>query len=427
MAEAVLQINDIRKTFSKPRVSELLVLDHLNFHVSDGEVVALLGRSGSGKSTLLRIIAGLVKPTAGEVLFQGQAIHQPMPGLAMVFQNFALMPWLTVLENVELGLQAQGVPRAERRQRALATIDVVGLDGFESAYPKELSGGMAQRVGLARALVVDPEVLLMDEPFSALDILTAEHLRNDLMTIFQSGKTNLKSIVLVTHNIEEAVIMADRILVFAHNPGYIRSALPVTLPRPRESETEDFRAAVDDVYGLMTARVVESGTGTKEVAADHFYRLPQCTISEMIGFLETMVSHGEGDLAELAEDCHLEIDDMFPITEMLEMLKFAVVSEGSIVFTGAGTALVKADILQRKHLFSQALMQYVPLAKFIREALDARDEHEENETYFIDILRQHLSANVAETVLTTVIDWGRYAELFSYDYNSGLLSLEDPG
>ncbi len=425
----LISVSNIRKTFNKPRVSELLVLDHMNFDIYSGEIVALLGRSGSGKSTLLRIIAGLIPPTSGKVVFCGQPIVEPIPELSMVFQNFALMPWLTVLENVELGLEAQGVAKEERRTRALAAIDVVGLDGFESAYPKELSGGMAQRVGLARALVVDPDVLLMDEPFSALDVLTAENLRGDLINIWRSEKTNIKSVIIVTHNIEEAVILADRILVFAHDPGYVRSELAIDMPRPRDTESSEFRQLVDDVYGLMTTPLVKTTERAQFDNMDQFYRLPKVTISEMMGFLEAIMGHSDldrVDLPELAEECHLEIDDMFPITEMLEMLRLARVSEGDISLTKEGLSLARADILQRKHIFANHLLANVPLAQFIRETLDKRESHVASEAHFLDILKQHLSGKVAEDVLTTVIDWGRYAEIFSYEYNSGLLSLENP-
>ena len=198
---AIMSVRDVKKSFKKKGAPELLVLDHVDFDVKENEIIAILGKSGSGKSTLLRILAGLMHTTSGDVYYRDQKIAEPVDGLTMVFQHFALLPWLTVLENVELGLEAQGVSKNERRQRALKAIDIVGLDGFESAYPKELSGGMSQRVGFARALVVDPEILLMDEPFSALDVLTADNLRNDLIDIWQSHKTNIKSVILVTHNI----------------------------------------------------------------------------------------------------------------------------------------------------------------------------------------------------------------------------------
>lgn len=429
--KTLIQISDIKKSFKKQRQQELLVLDKVNFNIREGEIIALLGRSGSGKSTLLRIIAGLVKPTSGEVIFNDQPIHKPVPGLTMVFQHFALLPWLTVLENVEVGLEAQGIPRSERRSRALEAIDVVGLDGFESAYPKELSGGMSQRVGLARALVVDPEVLLMDEPFSALDVLTAENLRSDLINIWSSGKTKIKSVLIVTHNIEEAAALADRILVFDNDPGCVRAELSFDLAHPRDSEDTKFRALIDDIYGLMTTPEVEQITVTTEQdkTIDLAHRLPKVEISGMLGLINELASYeGEGkvDLPEVAEELHFEIDELFPITEALELLGFAHVFEGDIELTEQGRQLAAADILESKKIFAKNLYAYIPLVKHIREILKARPNHEAPESLFLRELEQHLSEQAAEDVLSTVIDWGRYAEIFAYDYNSGLLSFEDP-
>ena len=232
-AEALLQVRACRQAYHKDSSADLVVLDDVNLTLQSGEIVGLLGRSGSGKSTLLRIVSGLLAPTAGEVIWRGQAVRGPAPGIAMVFQSFALFPWLTVQENVELGLEAQGVPRAEREQRAEGAIDLIGLGGYESAYPKELSGGMRQRVGLARALVVHPDLLLMDEPFSALDVLTAETLRTDLIDLWMEGRLPVKSILMVTHNIEEAVLMCDRVLVFASNPGRVAQEIRVPFAHPR--------------------------------------------------------------------------------------------------------------------------------------------------------------------------------------------------
>lgn len=426
----VIEVKNVKKSFKKHRSQELLVLDDVNFTIRDGEIIALLGKSGSGKSTLLRIIAGLIHPTQGEVLYHGEAIRKPQPGLTMVFQHFALLPWLTVLENVELGLEAQGVPREARRKRALEAIDVVGLDGFESAYPKELSGGMSQRVGLARALVVDPEVLLMDEPFSALDVLTAENLRGDLVDIWHSEKTKIKSVLLVTHNIEEAALLADRILIFSNNPGTVRSEVKVDLPHPRNDQDPQFRQLVDDIYGLMTTPVVgKTRDAAKLKPIGMGYRLPEVPISEMMGFLETLAAHTgkvKIDLPELAEELHFEIDELFPITEVLEILRFAQVSSGDIELTVLGKQLVEADILERKKIFAKQLIDQVPFAKHVRQVLDADPEHTQSEARFLKELEEHLSEQAAAEVLTIVIDWGRYAEIFAYDYNSGLLSLENP-
>src|SRR5260221_13847267 len=244
----------VSKTYRTPDHIGRLVLSQVNFTLRDGEIVAVLGKSGSGKSTFLRILAGLLPPSEGRVEYRGQPINGPVRGIAMVFQSFALFPWLTVLGNVELGLEAQGVPRDERRKRAIAAIDLIGLDGYESAYPKELSGGMRQRVGFARALVVNPDVLLLDEPFSALDVLTAETLRGDLADLWSARRVPTKGIVFVSHNIEEAVEMSDRVIVFSGDPGRIRAELPVPLPRPRDHANATFRQIVDEVYTQITTQ-----------------------------------------------------------------------------------------------------------------------------------------------------------------------------
>ena len=429
---ALLEVIDVKKSFRKKGSSELLVLDHVNFDIKEGEIIAILGKSGSGKSTLLRIIAGLVNATSGEVRFRGKKITEPVNGLTMVFQHFALLPWLTVLENVELGLEARGVSKSERLERALKAIDIVGLDGFESAYPKELSGGMSQRVGFARALVVDPEVLLMDEPFSALDVLTAENLRSDLIDIWQSEKTNIKAVIIVTHNIEEAALLADRIFVFSNNPGFIRKELKVDIKHPRNDQDHQFRAIVDQIYTLMTTPI-DMPIAQQDItfkAIDMYYRLPQVEISSLTGFIETLASpeyaNRKVGLPDLAEELHFEIDDLFPMTEALEILRFAHVSQGDIELTKTGKLFSQADILDRKKIFAEHLMLYVPIVSFIREQLDQEANHEELENTFFKELEKKLSKQSAEEVLKIVIDWGRYAEIFAYDYNTGMLSLENP-
>ncbi len=427
----IIDIQCVKKSFRKHRVQELLVLDEVNFAMRSGEIIALLGKSGSGKSTLLRIIAGLIAATDGKVMYHGQPITAPVDGLTMVFQHFALLPWLTVLQNVELGLEARGVVRQERRKRALEAIDIVGLDGFESAYPKELSGGMSQRVGLARALVVDPEVLLMDEPFSALDVLTAEKLRGDLIDLWLSKKTKIQSILIVTHNIEEAVFLADRILVFDSDPGQVRDDIMVDLPHPRNDTSPEYRSMVDRIYTLMTTdRQSTSNTADEQQQAiDMGYRLPNVEIAEITGFLETLDSpeyERSVDLPQLAEDLHLELDDLFAITETLELLRFATVSQGDIQLTTTGRKLAKADILLQKKIFAKQLLAYVPLAKHIRQSLDLEEDHRLDDSLFLKELEQDLSQQAAEEVLKVVIEWGRYAEIFAYDSQSGYLSLENP-
>lgn len=428
----IIDVMGVKKSFKKRDRQELLVLEDVNFYLQENEIVALLGKSGAGKSTLLRIISGLIKPTAGDVLYYGKEVLGPLKGMAMVFQNFALLPWLTVLQNVELGLEALGIPKPERRARAIEAIDIIGLDGFESAYPKELSGGMRQRVGFARALVVNPQVLLMDEPFSTLDVLTADNLRSDLIDLWQQKKTNIKGIVCVTHNIEEAAVLADRILIFGANPGYIKHELAVDMPRPRNEQDPKFRKLVDDIYTLMTTPSgdrVPTAAGLRYKTIGLGYRLPDVEISELTGFIEALNSpdyKDRVDLPELAEDLQLDVDDLFEITEGLEILRFAYVSKGDIELTGAGKIFADADILKRKQIFAAHLLSYVPLARHIRRVLDERPGHRAYEDRFLRELEDYLSEEAAEEVLKVVIEWGRYAEVFAYDYNTGILSLENP-
>ena len=429
MSETIIAIENCRKSFKKASAQDLLVLEDVNFKLQEDEIVALLGKSGSGKSTLLRIIAGLVPPSSGKVTYRGQAVTGPVPGIAMVFQSFALMPWLTVLENVELGLEAQGVGRDERRRRAIDAIDIIGLDGFESAFPKELSGGMRQRVGFARALVINPDVLLMDEPFSALDVLTAENLKSDLLELWKEKKTNTNGILLVTHNIEEAATLADRIIIFGSDPGYIRAELQVTMAQPRDPATPEFRTLVDKIYTLMTTGPRERAKGAqRERQIGLGYRLPDVDPSELSGLIETMKSFEERiDLPELADELMMNIDDLFPILETLEILGFAKVSDGDIQLTELGKQFSEADLQERKQLFAHCLLEKVPLARYIRRVLDEKIGHRVSEERFLSKLEDYLSEKEADRVLRTMIDWGRYAEIFAYDFNTGILSLENPG
>lgn len=432
-SSTIIEVKNITKSFRKAEHQDLLVLDNINLTMKEGEIVALLGRSGSGKSTMLRIIAGLINPSSGEVLYRNKKVMGAVHGIAMVFQNFALMPWLTVLQNVELGLEALGVPRQERRARALKAIDIIGLDGFESAFPKELSGGMKQRVGFARALVVNPDILLMDEPFSALDVLTADNLKSDLLDLWQEKRTNTNGILFVTHNIEEAAYLADRIIVFNSDPGSIRAELKVDLVHPRNEQSEEFRQIVDRIYTLMTTRPQDEKSLVRRVITKKIglgYRLPDADVAELSGLLETLDEsehHGKMDLPEVADYLSLNIDDLFPITEVLEILGFAMVSQGDIELTKAGRLFANADILERKKIFASHLLKTVPLAERIRRVLDERPNHRANKERFINELEDYLSEQEAEKVLRTIIDWGRYAEIFAYDNNTGVLSLENPG
>ncbi len=426
MAEPILELINVRKSFKKGDRQDLLVLNDINLRVYQGEIIAILGKSGSGKSTLLRILAGLIHASSGDVFYRKQRVNAPMAGIAMVFQSFALLPWLTVLQNVELGLEAIGINKDERRERALRAIDMIGLDGFESALPKELSGGMRQRVGFARALVINPDVLLMDEPFSALDVLTADSLKSDLIALWRSKKTGLNAIVFVTHSIEEAVMIADRIIVFNSNPGSIRSDVNITLPLPRSDLDPRFRNQVDRMYTLMTTKPYQEPRASY-APLDIGSWLPEAGVAEMSGLLDILNSKEHGgkmDLPDVADNLMMNVDDLFPITELLEMLRFAKVSKGDITITEEGKAFVEADTLERKKIFSTQLKQYVPLARYIYDQLVRHPRHRALEENFLSMLEEYLSEAEAERILSSVIEWGRYAELFTYDYNSGVLSLE---
>src|SRR5579862_4719616 len=426
---ALLRAASVCKTYRTPDHIGRLVLDHLDFTLREGEIVAILGKSGSGKSTFLRILAGLIPPSDGVVEYRGQPVTEPARGVAMVFQSFALFPWLTVLGNVELGLEALGISAAERRRRAVDAIDLIGLDGFENAYPKELSGGMRQRVGFARALVVNPDILLLDEPFSQLDVLTAETLRNDLSDLWMESRIPTKGILMVSHKIEEAVEMADRILIFSSDPGRISAEIPVSLPRPRDWDSAPFRQIVDQVYTLLTTVPGRDGRrGAKPEPIGLGYRLPDAAVQQLSGLVERLTEpsyNGRADLPLLADEENLDMDELFPLIEALQLLGLAHVSRGDIELTGPGRAYANADMLERKQMFADALLKHVPLVAHIRRVLDERPGHRAPAARFLRELEDHLSEEEAARVLETVINWGRHAEIFAYDYDDEVLSLEN--
>lgn len=427
----IFHLAGVRKSYRTPDGGELLILDGVDLDLHEGEILVLLGRSGSGKSTLLRTLAGLVRATSGTVLHRGEPVFGPVPGLAMVFQSFALFPWLTVLQNVELGLEALKVPAAERRARALAAIDLIGLDGFESAYPRELSGGMRQRVGFARALVINPDVLLMDEPFSALDVLTAETLRTDLLDLWAERKIPTRGILLVSHNIEEAVLMADRIVILGSNPGRVISEMRIDLPHPRDRESQQFRDLVEGIYGAMTARPTGRDAARRQ-APGIGLRLPSLSVNALAGLIEELDALEKGNantrisLPELAEDMHFSVDDLFPLIEGVELLGLAQVEDGDIMLLPAGRLFADGSLQERKELFARQLIEHVPLVARIRRVLDERFNHRAPESRFLNELEDHLSEDEARRVLDTAIDWGRYAELYAYDDNAGMFSLDNP-
>jgi NitT/TauT family transport system ATP-binding protein len=433
MTAALLDIHDLRQSFPRADGGEHLVLDGVELALKQGQIVGLLGRTGSGKSTLLRLIAGLALPSSGSITYLGEPVNAPAPGIAMVFQSFALFPWLTVLENVQLGLEALGLPEPEIRKRALAAIDLIGLDGYESAYPRELSGGMRQRVGFARALVVHPNILLMDEPFSALDVLTAETLRTDFLELWGDGKLPIKGVILVTHNIEEAVLMCDRILLFSTNPGRITSEIGVDLKQPRNRLDPQFHDLVEKIYVAMMART-PAATQIGAVAErppglmiDSM--LPRVSANLLSGLIETLAAapfNGKADLPVLADELHLEADELFPVAETLQLFRFAEIEGGDIKLTDIGKQFAESGMDDRKKLFQRELLSHVPLATHIRRVLQERANHGAPKSRFLDELEDHMSTEDAEHTLRAVIAWGRFAEVFAYDDDSGTFSLENP-
>ncbi|HXL65888.1 MAG TPA: nitrate/sulfonate/bicarbonate ABC transporter ATP-binding protein [Xanthobacteraceae bacterium] len=432
MDTSLLDIHALRQTFPRADGGELLVLDGIDLHLAHGQIVGLLGRTGSGKSTLLRSIAGLMAPSAGTITYLGRPVTAPPPGIAMVFQGFALFPWLTVLENVQLGLEALGLPDPEIRKRALAAIDLIGLDGYESAYPRELSGGMRQRVGFARALVVDPNILLMDEPFSALDVLTAETLRTDFLELWGDGKLPIKGVIIVTHNIEEAVLMCDRILLFSSNPGRIIREIAVDLKQPRNRLDPQFRDQVEKIYVAMTARTptpAKIGAPAGAVAATINMILPRVSANLLSGLVETLAGEpymGKADLPVIADELHMEGDDLFPVSDALQMLHFVEVEGGDIKLTDTGKQFADADTDGRKKIFERQLLSYVPLAAHIRRILQERTNHVAPKSRFFDELEDHMSSEDVEATLRTVTAWARYAEAFAYEDDTETFSLENP-
>lgn len=428
----MLQVSHVVQSYRKGDNNRILVLDDVSLTIKEGEIVGLLGRSGSGKSTLLRIISGLNAPFGGDVSWYGKKVEGPEKGISMVFQTFALFPWLTVRQNVEIGLEAMGIDAVERRKRAEQAIDLIGLGGFESAYPKELSGGMRQRVGFARALVVHPNLMLMDEPFSALDVLTAETLRTDIIDLWMEGQLPIKSILIVTHNIEEAVLMCDRVLIFSSNPGRVGFEMPITLPHPRDRQAPEFRDLVEEIYARMTNR--EGPGAPLHLDALHHAEVTLTThltplsTNILAGLLEELADppyNGRADLPELADSLHLPADELFPVAETLAMLRFADVVGGDILITDAGRQFVNLDVEPRKKLFAKHVLAHIPLVTHIRKVLDERPSHKAPWSRFADELEDHMSEDFAEDCLRAAVNWARYGEVFVYDEQTRQFSLEE--
>ena len=419
----IIRAEQIEKYYAQPTQNRIQVISPTDLSIVPGEILALLGPSGSGKSTMLRMLTGLSKPSAGQVYWHDKPIAEAEINVSIVFQSFALFPWLTVLENVEAPLQARGIDPEERRERSLRMLDTVGLDGFQAAFPKELSGGMRQRVGFARALVVEPEVLFMDEPFSALDVLTAENLRSELLELWFKKTMPTQSIFIVTHNIEEAVLLADRIIVLGRNPGHIRTDFKVQLAHPRDRKSEPFTNLVDYIYKVLTrpeiaAAAPDQTTGkpVRDQRNMHYQMLPHARPGGVAGLLELLIDKGgRDDIYRLADDLAFEIDDLLPIVDAAQILGFLKIEEGDATITPAGADFGNSEILRQKEIFRQAALENVLLLRQIRRALETKSDHTVPEEFFLDMLDEQFSAEESQRQVETAVNWGRYAELFDFD------------
>ncbi len=423
MQPAIIRAERVEKYYAQPSENRIQVISPTDLAIPPGEIIALLGPSGSGKSTLLRMLTGLSEPSAGQVYWHEKPIGTADVNVSIVFQSFALFPWLTVLENVEAPLIARGMEAAERRRRSLKILDTVGLDGFQTAYPKELSGGMRQRVGFARALVVEPEVLFMDEPFSALDVLTAENLRSELLELWQNKTIPTRAIFLVTHNIEEAVLLADRIIVLGRNPGHVRTDFKVSLPHPRNRKAAGFTQLVDYIYKVLTQPDAQppelpqtDGKRVRDQRLMHYQMLPHARPGGIAGLLELLLDHsGKDDIYRLADDLAFEVDDLLPIVDAAQLLGFLKVTEGDAAITPTGAEFANSEILRQKELFREAAVTNVLLLRQIVRAIDAKSDHTVSEEFFHDMLDEQFSEEETLRQLETAINWGRYAELFDFD------------
>jgi len=422
----VIELRGVSKRFARPTAEPFPVLADIDLELREGEIVGLLGRSGSGKSTLLRIAGGLLAPTSGEVRYRGAPLTGPSEGIAVVFQTFALYPWLTVLQNVELGLDAMGLASVEVRRRANAAIDLIGLDGFQSAFPRELSGGMRQRVGFARAIVGDPILLLMDEPFSALDVLTAETLRTDFMDLWIERQLPTRSVLMVTHNIDEAVLMCDRVIVLGNNPGHVVAQIPVALAHPRDRADPQFQSIVGEIYAILTSRMSAVIAAQSSAHGGLAPQLPDVSITEISGLIEALAAapyNGSAEVAKIATSLALEMNRLFPAAAALHLLGFAELTQDSIKLTAAGRVFAKSATEERKRLFREHLLTFVPFAAHIRQILAERDDHHAPLARFEFELEDHLNAADAERTLRIAISWGRYGEIFTYDDSTRSFAL----
>ncbi len=425
----LIELRSVSKKFQLESGAELKVLEGVNLALRDGEVVALLGPSGSGKSTCLRIMSGLIEPTSGEVLSRGKPLRGINENVALVFQSFALFPWETVYENIALALKPLELGPSEVKERVRRAIDLVGLEGFEEAYPRELSGGMKQRVGVARALVMERPVLFLDEPFSALDVLTADTLRTEITNIFQSQKTPTRSLLIVTHNIQEAVVMAKRILVMGVNPGQVRDEILNDLPYPRDEDSVPFSRMVSRIHALITETMMPDvqkpetvvRTAVKESALQV---LPDVQISEMIGLLESIQDEGGmADIFALSQTIGKDFGQTLYLVKAAELLNLVDTPKQTVILTEFGKRFVEGDVNVRKGMLHD-------LFSGLRIVQQVGDLLKQSETLRLPV--EVIEQKVAEwlpnenpkSVLHVLISWGRFSEVFGYNDDAKELYLD---
>ena len=427
MNDALLKLENVYMEYGSG-ARRFTAVENINLDLKSGEFAALLGPSGCGKSTLLRIVTGLQEASRGRVYYRGEPLVGVNPHSAIVFQSFALFPWLSVLENVSLALKTKGVQEPERSQKAIDLLDRVGLDGFESAYPRELSGGMRQKVGFARAMAVEPELLCLDEPFSALDVLSAESLRGELLELWVGGKIPTKAILMVSHNIEEAVLLADRVIIMDKDPGRVIADLPIDLAHPRQRKSPEFQAIVDMVYGLLAGQtrseVEEFGVAPGEPGITR--KLPSLPMSDLAGMLEHLseLPEGKADIYKLEEELATTTDHLLLLTETAELLGYASIAKGDIAITPLGQAYADASILARKEIFASRARR-LPLIKWLLQMLQNAENQQLKRNVVKTALSLEFPDETAERQIDTLINWGRYGEIFEYDDKTETITLEN--
>jgi NitT/TauT family transport system ATP-binding protein len=423
---AILELRGVQKSFDRGTGKPLRVLEDINLDIRTNEVVCLIGPSGCGKSTIMRIFAGLIAPTKGHVTYRGHRQEGLNENVSIVFQGFALYPWMTVEENVETVLRAKGLERDEIKERTNHAIQMVGLEGFEEAYPRELSGGMKQRVGMARALSVNPEILFMDEPFSQVDALTAEGLRAEILDIWDDRERNPSSILMVSHDIKEVAFMADRIVVLSANPGRIRTIVTNPLPRPRDTRSPEFLRLVDQLHDIITSTElpdIQVSTLEPSVESDIVEPLPSAQYADMLGLLEFLDAQGGSvDLFQVVAHTHVPFEKVLTTVKGLEMLELVETPKRSVHLTILGRKFVREGMDERKVIWRRQLLD-LKLFRVVRELLDLR-EGELSREELIQEITGRLPMEDPELTFETIVAWGRFGELFAYRKDRGVLTFE---